>query len=143
MHTQMCQDLAAWTKVDPAVHAGAYTVSVVRPTLVRVSKPPSDDIDCVYPDAVLKLSRQGKYIISTEAKSVTCRHKSLTAPHPVRSAKLSRVSPSQYCAGGPRRCCSSFSLSHPSFSLSCRSTSLISTTFSITALANMVCYLCR
>ncbi len=40
-----------------------------------------------------------------------CGHRTLKAPHPVRSAKLSKVSPSQYCGGGPRgnpRCCSSF-----------------------------------
>ncbi len=39
-----------------------------------------------------------------------CGHRTLKAPHPVRSAKLSKVSPSQYCGGGPRgnpRCCSS------------------------------------
>ena len=42
-----------------------------------------------------------------------CGHRTLKAPHPVRSAKLSKVSPSQYCGGGPRgnpRCCSSFFL---------------------------------
>ncbi len=27
-----------------------------------------------------------------------CGHRTLKAPHPVRSAKLSKVSPSQYCA---------------------------------------------
>ncbi len=39
-----------------------------------------------------------------------CGHRTLKAPHPVRSAQLSKVSPSQYCGGGPRgnpRCCSS------------------------------------
>ena len=42
-----------------------------------------------------------------------CGHRTLKAPHPVRSAKLSKVSPSQYCGGGPRgnpRCCSSLFL---------------------------------
>lgn len=37
-------------------------------------------------------------------------HRTLKAPHPVRSAKLSRVPSSQYCGGGPRGnpgCCSS------------------------------------
>ena len=44
-----------------------------------------------------------------------CGHRTLKAPHPVRSAKLSKVSPSQYCGGGPRgnpRCCSSFFFSN-------------------------------
>ena len=50
-------------------------------------------------------------IIHRRATINICGHRTLKAPHPVRSAKLSKVSPSQYCGGGPRgnpRCCSSF-----------------------------------
>ena len=49
-------------------------------------------------------------ICSCSNHSNICGHRTLKAPHPVRSAKLSKVSPSQYCGGGPRgnpRCCSS------------------------------------
>ncbi len=48
-------------------------------------------------------------IILMPSRTDICGHRTLKAPHPVRSAKLSKVSPSQYCGGGPRgnpRCCS-------------------------------------
>ena len=38
-----------------------------------------------------------------------CGHRIVKIPHPVRSAKSSTISPSQYCGGGPRGnpgCCS-------------------------------------
>ncbi len=51
------------------------------------------------------------YMYDCEVTVDICGHRTLKAPHPVRSAKLSKVSPSQYCGGGPRgnpRCCSFF-----------------------------------
>ena len=52
-----------------------------------------------------------QYIFVSKWVADVCGHRTLKAPHPVRSAKLSKASPSQYCGGGPRgdpRCCSSF-----------------------------------
>lgn len=55
---------------------------------------------------------RGIYTVLLSYNSI-CGHRALKAPHPVRSAKLSRASPSQYCGGGPRGnpgCCSSLIL---------------------------------
>jgi hypothetical protein len=53
-------------------------------------------------------------------RDTICGHRIVKVPHPVRSAKSSTISPSQYCGGGPRGnpgCCSSFLLlSHDSLS---------------------------
>ncbi len=49
------------------------------------------------------------FIVTVPTAHFICGHRTLKAPHPVRSAKLSKVSPSHYCGGGPRgnpRCCS-------------------------------------
>jgi hypothetical protein len=50
------------------------------------------------------------HILSSCRCSNICGHRTVKVPHPVRSAKSSTVSPSQYCGGGPRGnpgCCSS------------------------------------
>ncbi len=55
------------------------------------------------------------FISTPSNETDICGHRTVKAPHPVRSAKLSTVSPSQYCGGGPRGnpgCCSFLLLSY-------------------------------
>ena len=62
-------------------------------------------------ESTLQWSHQNAYVAVSLANADICGHRTVKAPHPVRSAKLSTVSPSQYCGGGPRGklgCCSSF-----------------------------------
>ena len=42
------------------------------------------------------------YIWSFQTQSLSCYHTKMKALHPVRSAKLSILRPSQYYGGGPR-----------------------------------------
>jgi hypothetical protein len=55
------------------------------------------------------ISHNVMIILMYKSSSYICGHRTVKIPHPVRSAKSSTVSPSQYCGGGPRGnpgCCS-------------------------------------
>jgi hypothetical protein len=56
------------------------------------------------------LGLRKRYLFMSQCLFSICGHRTVKVPHPVRSAKSSTVSPSQYCGGGPRGnpgCCSS------------------------------------